>query len=84
MSDDVVVEEGVVNCEDDDVGRIVVEVIVEVEKAYVLEMVAAQTAMVRAESFMAVLDILLLSLGGTNYDFLEINWALSIQLQCIA
>jgi hypothetical protein len=50
--DDDVVEEGVVNCEDDDVGRIEVEVIVEAEKAYVLEMAAAQTAMVRAENFM--------------------------------
>ena len=49
MSDDDV---GVLNCEDDDVGRIEVEVIVEVEKAYVLEMVAAQTAMVRVENFM--------------------------------
>ena len=51
------------NCEDDDVGRIEVEEVVEVEKAYVLEMAAAQTAMVRAESFMVVLDVLLLSWG---------------------
>ena len=55
---DVDVEEVVVNCEDDDAGLIEVEVIVEVEKAYVLEIAAAHTAMVRAESFMVVLDIL--------------------------
>jgi hypothetical protein len=73
LSDDDV-EEGVVNCEDADVGRIEVEVIVEVEKAYVLEMAAAQTAMVRAENFMVVvfLDIVAVA-GDTNYDFLEIN-----------